>query len=154
MLKEVSEFVQTLGVPIAGMVALSVVLYKIGTVCGRLLIDAWRAKDTRLGELETRVNTINNGQREALEKRFDAQLEVHRQGNEVMQGVAEAMREQAGQFREWAVTRKCLHDSDAVALVRIVDGHTADPKTLATIERQRRRSEQRGVAEGPAPSKE
>lgn len=136
-MNDVAEFVSKLGVPISAMIALAVALYKIGTVCGTLLIDAWKAKDTKLGELEKRVDTINNGQREALERRYDVALEQQRQNTEALDKVGSCLDRLGGAFQHFAINRPCLHDSD-VTLIQNENGDdiTPDPKTLERIARR------------------
>lgn len=140
-MSEAVSFIHDLGFPVAALVALAIVLYKIGTICGTLLIDSWKAKDTRLSELEKRVETINNGQRESLETRLDQSSEAI----EKMSGCIDRL----GQgFAEFAKTRKCLHDSDAVRLTQDIEEEmTPDPEDLARI---KRRAERKAKSEGQA----
>lgn len=156
---EIATFIRELGVPIAAMVALAVALYKIGTICGKLLIDAWAAKDIRLIELEKRIETVSNGQRSSLEDRFDRQLELQRQSNEVQahsavafQAVATALSRHADKFGEWVHNRPCLHDSDVVALQEATDEAEAEltpnPEDLERIRRQRERKAKREEGKG------
>jgi hypothetical protein len=137
---EIATFIRELGVPIAAMVALAVVLYKIGTICGSLLIDAWKAKDTRLGELEKRVETINNGQREALERRLDVSIRQQKENTEALDRVGGCLDRLGGAFQMFAKERPCIHDSDVAKIMdENGDDITPDPKTLEALGRRQAR---------------
>ena len=139
---DVSAFIREVGFPVALTIALCYTLYLLGKTGLALLLEAWRAKDARLGELEKRVETINNGQREALEKRLD-------QGTEAIHKVSGCLDRMGQAFAEFAQSRPCLHDSDAVRLSREIEEEmTPDPKDLDRIRRQRERKLKReGEAE-------
>lgn len=147
-MQDIADFIQTLGVPIAATIALAIVLYKIGTVCGTLLVDAWKSKDMRLGELEQKVDQINNGQRSALEQRLDVSAKQSEQSTEALHKVGECLDRLGNAFTVFAHSRPCLHESDA-ALLQLtsdiepaIDGGVksiADTKTLERIQRRKDR---------------
>lgn len=160
---EIGEFMREFGVPLSFAIAFGWALLKVGSICGTLLIESWKAKDTRVGELDKRVETLSNGQRTAVEQALARQLDLQRQqfdlqnqSNQVQQrstdalnAVATALNHHATKFGEWAKNRPCLHDSDVVALQneaeKVADEMTPDPKTL---ERIARREERRVKREG------
>lgn len=142
-MQEACEFVKSLGVPVAFAVAFGYALYKIGVICGTVLIDAWKAKDTRLEELEKRVERINNGQRESLEKRFDLALESQRQGTETTRWVGTVLHEQAEALRGFVRQCPMLTDSDADRLRMEIDD-----KTREVIARRQARLDKGGSENG------
>lgn len=135
-MQEFADFVTSLGAPLAFAVAFGYAIYRIGTVCGTLLIEAWRTKDTRLAALELHVQQINNGQREALERRFDLALDLQRESTEANQRVAVVLHEQAEALRGFVRQCPVLTDSDAD---RIADPQI-DPKAAAVIARREGRA--------------
>jgi len=144
---EIAALIRELGVPTAGFVVLGVVLYKIGTICGKLLIDAWAAKDTKLVELEKRIEQVQNGQRAALEQRLDASIEQARLSGEQQEKTNDCLYKLGLAFHHFAENRPCLHDSDLV----IVNDATPSPddKTLRVIARKKVRDAKRTeTAEG------
>lgn len=118
MFDDITNFVQTLGVPIAATVAMAIVLYKIGTVCGTLLIDAWKSKDTKLSELEQKVDKISNGQRKSLEERLDVSIEQAKHSTTALNKVGECLDNLGNAFSIFAKSRPCLHDSDALLIIK------------------------------------
>lgn len=136
-MQEIADFVSRLGAPIAFAIAFGYSLYRVGAICGTLLIEAWRAKDTRLAALELHVQQINNGQREALEKRFDLALDLQRESTQANQRVAAVLHEQAEALRGFVRQCPVLTDSDADRI--------ADPSAAAVIARREGRAERRSA---------
>jgi len=133
---EVFQFIREVGFPVALAVALCYTLYLMGKTGLALLLESWRQKDIRLSELEARVNTINNGQRVALEQRLD-------EGTAAISRVSDCLEHMGQAFAEFATKRPCLRDSDALKLAEIANEHTPDSKTLATIARHAERKSKR-----------
>lgn len=90
----------------------------------------------RHAQLEARVNSINNGQRAALEQRLD-------EGTAAISRVSDCLEHMGQAFAEFATKRPCLRDSDAVKLAEIASEHTPDPEALATIARHAERKAKR-----------
>ena len=138
-MQDMVTMVRDVGIPAVFSVGLGWCLYKIGHTAGTLLVDAWKGKDSRLAALEMRVTEINNGQRAALEKRFDMALEVQRQSTEAHQQVATVLSHQTEALRGFVRQCPLASDSDADRLAMI----DIEEKTRAVISRQRERQAKR-----------
>ena len=140
---EVGAFIREIGFPIFIALVGAWCLYKIAEVVGRLMIDTWKGKDTRLAALELRVETINNGQREALERRFDLALQQQKQSTEAMGRVADSLTHQAEALIEFAEKRPCLRDSDVDRLQVEVD-----PKAAERVAKRKARVDAKSGTDG------
>ena len=137
-MSEIFQFIREVGFPIALAVGLCYAVYQLGKIGLNLLLESWKAKDARLSELEQRVERINNGQRESLERRLD-------QGTEAIHRVSGCLDRMGQAFEEFARARPCLQDSDATKLTNaIADEMTPDPKTLARIAKRKERQQGAG----------
>jgi hypothetical protein len=140
---DIGSFIREIGFPIFIALVGAWCLYKIGEVVGRLMIDAWQGKDTRLAALELRVEKINNGQREALERRFDLALKQQEQSTEAMGRVADSLSHQAQALIEFAEKRPCLRDSDIDRL------ETEADKAVERVTKRKARVDAKSGTDGP-----
>ncbi len=141
---EAIEFVREVGFPIALAIALCYTLYLIGKTGLALLLEAWKQKDLRLAELEQRINAVNNGQRTALEQRYDAGLDAQRQTAQSLDKVSGCLSKLGEAFELFAESRPCLRDSDAMKIVDEAEAEfTPDPDALKVVQRRKDRQEKK-----------
>jgi len=137
---EIAELIRELGFPVAFAVALGYALYLVGKIGLNLLLEAWKQKDARLIELEQRVEQINNGQREALERRLDDGIAVQRQTAMSLDRVSGCLEKLGHTFGAFAENRPCLQDSDARRVIEeIEEEFTPDPEALKVVQRRKER---------------
>ena len=144
-MNDIGEFVRSVGSPIAFALALGYALYKVGAICGTLLIDAWKSKDTRLAEFDMKLERINNGQREALLTRLDMSMESQKLSADALAKVSEVLERQSHALEFFAQNRPCIHDSDLTLLNQ--DGTPLDEKAVVRVVR---RAERKQRQEGDA----
>jgi hypothetical protein len=142
-MKDLIEIVQTIGVPAAFAVALGYALYKVGAIATTLLVDAWKAKDTRLAEFDGKLERINNGQREALMHQLTLSVESQQQNTAALTMVSEVLERQSNALEFFARERPCIHDSDLTLLDE--EGKPLDEKAIARVTR---RSDRKKKIEG------
>lgn len=111
-MSDIGEFISNVGSPIAFAVALGFALWQVFKWGGKLLLEQWKLKESRLESLEKRVEQINNGQREALEKRLDDSIDVQRQNLAALTNVAGCLNRMGTAFAEFAASRPCLLAED------------------------------------------
>ena len=138
---DVTEFIRSVGVPGAFAVALGYALYKVGAIATTLLVDAWKAKDTRLAEFDLKIDRIQNGQRESLEQRLDMSMKSQDQNTAALMKVSEVLERQSHALEFFAINRPCIHDGDMKLLNQ--DGASHE-KSIARVRHNQERKDEEG----------
>jgi hypothetical protein len=124
MMQEAVSLLQDAGVSLVSLVVL-----------GYLAWMEWGRKNIRIEALEKRIEQVDNGQRAALERRFDASVDAERRSSAAMETVGRALEKMGGALHHLASTCPLFTDSDADAIKEA----TPTDKEMAVIRRRAER---------------